>query len=151
MEAVKNIETEVNSQKDENINLLDYGYTKDSAPTELPSEAIYQLMLFAKAVSESEKRFGFSHFYPKNKPKTHKDKEGNVEAVEIEWETYPTATSFFNQNPQVFHTELGAAALDLENKMKSIHLDNIKLGKAVKLGEFKQQTTNEAEETAVFS
>lgn len=135
--------------KDENINLLEYGYKKGEV-VEMPAEAIYQLMMFAKTVGESEKRYGFMHSYPKSNPKLHKDKDGQLESVEIEWEEFPTAKSFFNQNFQIFHTELGAAALDLETKMKSIHLENIKSGKAVRLGQFEPQKTQD-EESAKFS
>ena len=129
--------------KDEDINLLEYGYTKDASETSLPSEAIFQLMIFAKAVAESEEHSGFMHTYPKNKPKVHKDKGGDIEAIEVDWDVYPTAKSFFNQNPQLFHTALGASALDLLNKMQAIHLENIKSGKAVKLGVFAQNEKQE--------
>jgi len=130
---------------DEQINLLEYGY-KQGQTFELSTDAILQIMMFAKQVASREEGMVFLHQYPKSEPKFHKAEDGSLLAVETELEVYEHPEPFFNQKPQMAHSMLGVAALDLENKMQSIHLEHIKSGVAVKL-EAKQNET----ETPEFS
>lgn len=130
--------------KDENINLLEYGYNPEQT-FELSANAILQIMLFAKQVAEKEEYMGFAHQYPKSEPKLHTTEDGSLEAVEMEFAVYESPTPFFNQQNQMFHSMLGVAALDLESKMQAIHLEHIKSGVATKIEE-KNETETETPE-----
>ena len=132
-----------NNIKDEQINLLDYGY-KPGQTFELSADAILQIMMFAKQVASREEGMVFLHQYPKSEPKFHKNEDGSLLAVETELEVYDTPEPFFNQKPQMAHSMLGVAALDLESKMQSIHLEHIKSGVAIKREEKPNETKEES-------
>lgn len=82
--------------------------------------------------------FGMGVAYPVSS-QLKKDKEGNLQSVDVKWEQYPTASSFFSQGdePQEFVTMEGALALEILFQLKQIHLDNIDKGIAKKVGTFK--------------
>lgn len=127
----------------EQINLLEYGY-KQGQTFELSADAIMQIAMFAKQVAAREEGMVFLHHYPKSEPKFHKKEDGSLLAVETELEVYESPEPFFNQKPQMAHSMLGVAALDLESKMQAIHLEHIKGGVAIKL-EAKNETETKEE------
>ena len=122
-----------------NINLLEYKYAQEDF-VQIPGMALYELMLFAKAVAEAEERMGLCYSYPK-KVKEIKDKDF-LTAVEATWEEYPTASSFYSQQPQMYTSMLGAGANDLLLKIQNVHLQNIQNGTAKKLGTFETEEEN---------
>ena len=122
--------------EDEQINLLDYTYP-EGVMVEIPGRMLEGLIQILKTVDERETTKGFINTYPtSNKEIFSKDKEGFLESVKVEWKTYPTAESYFNQEPQEVKTLLGAMALDLTLLLKQAHLENIKSGIAVERGSF---------------
>lgn len=119
----------------EQINLLAYTYDADQT-TEIPALALMELIQFAKAVATQEEVVGLSYKYS-TKTKEKKDKDFLI-AVEENNVEYPTAESFFNQEPKTFISMLGAGAQDLLLKLQNVHLQNIEKGiaKPVPTGEF---------------
>ena len=116
---------------EEQINLMDYTYSPETT-VEIPGTALIELMLFAKTVVTNEERLGLAFSYSK-KTKESKNKEGMLLGVSEELAEYPTAESFFSQQPRQFTSLLGAGAQDLLLKMQSAHLANIQSKKAIKI------------------
>ncbi len=122
--------------KDEQINLLDYSYP-DGTMVEIPGRLLEGLIQILNTVNEKETTKGFIDRYPvSNKEVFSKEKEGFLQEVKVEWKGYPTAESYFNQDPQEVKSMLGAMALDLCLMLKQAHLENIKSGAAVERGSF---------------
>lgn len=123
------------------INLLEYDYTND-AKVEIPGKMLYGIMQLLKQVKENETiPSSFISQYPKkHKEIFSKTDKKHLEKVEVEWETYKTAESFFNQTPVEAVSILGAMATDLLLLTQQVHLDNIKNGVALKVGTFKEDT-----------
>jgi hypothetical protein len=120
-------EKPIEELKDEEINLLEYIYD-DGATVEVPGRLIEGLIQTLRQVEQSETNQGFISSYPAES-KVKKDK-----TVDIKWELYPTAEAYFSQQPQETKSMLGVMALDLLMLLQQVHLENIKSGKAVKVG-----------------
>ncbi len=125
MEKIENTNA-VNN--DEQINLLEYTYAPEDVVS-IPGMALVELMMFAKAVATNEEKVGLAFSYPKKTKEVYGDDKKFLVAVESEGvKEYPTATAFFNQQPQSFTSLLGASAQDALMKLQSVHLQNIKSG-----------------------
>ena len=118
--------------KEENINLLEYQYTNGAEVT-IPGDLVYGLMQVLNQVKESETHYVFNHYYDAN-PKEVKGLNGAVSAVKTEKVKYPSAESYFNQEPQIATTMLGNASLDLLMVLQGVHSAEIEKGNAVKVG-----------------
>ena len=133
----------------EEVNLLEHVYDKGQM-TEFPGEVIYALMQVLSQVRDSEKMFGFTTSYVKSskevfdKKRTMQDGSKFLNAVEQEFEVYPTAESWFNQKPQEMTSMLGATAMDLLMLLQNIHLENIEKGIAKPVGTFEKPKNEEA-------
>lgn len=125
-------ETPIEDLKDEEINLLEYIYTEGETVT-IPGKLVEGLIQLLRQVETNETNQGFISTYPKNQ-KVKKTEEDLIEAVEVEWELYPTANSYFSQQPQETKSMLGVMSLDLLMLLQQIHLENIRAGKAKKIG-----------------
>lgn len=122
--------------EEEQINLLEYSYP-DGVAIEIPGRLLEGLIQILTTVDEKETTRGFINKYPL---KSREVFRGDfLEAVDVEWKGYPSAESYFNQEPQDIKTLLGAMALDLCLMLKQAHLENIKLGIAKKQGSFEPE------------
>ncbi len=128
-------EKPIEELKDEEINLLEYIYD-DGDTVEVPGRLMEGLIQILRQVEQNETNQGFISAYP-TKQKVNKKKDV-VESVEVEWEMYPTANSYFSQKPQETKSMLGVMALDLLMLLQQKHLENIRSGKAKKIGTMKK-------------
>lgn len=128
-------EKPIEELKDEEINLLDYIYD-DNDTVEIPGRLIEGLIQILRQVEQNETNQGFISAYP-TKHKLNK-KENLLESVDVTWEQYPTAEAYFSQQPQETKSMLGVMSLDLLMLLQQKHLDNIRSGKAKKIGTLKK-------------
>lgn len=122
--------------EEEQINLLEYSYP-DGVSVEMPGRLLEGLIQILTTVDEKETTRGFINKYPLASKEVFR--EDFLESVDVEWKGYPSAESYFNQEPQEIKTLLGAMALDLCLMLKQAHLENIKLGIAKKQGSFEAE------------
>lgn len=128
-------EKPIEELKDEEINLLEYIYD-DTDTVEVPGRLMEGLIQILRQVEENETSQGFISSYPTEQKLDKKD--GVLESVKVEWEMYPTALSYFSQQPQETKSMLGVMALDLLMLLQQKHLENIRSGKAKKIGSMKK-------------
>ena len=124
--------------KDQDINLLEYDYDNETM-IEIPGRLIIGYLEILNQVEQSESNMGFVDDYTMDSPKV--SKEGDI-VKEIKYggyENYPSASSYFSQKPRRIKTMLGVMAADLLLLTKQIQIDNIKNGKAKKLGTFEKE------------
>jgi hypothetical protein len=114
------------------INLLEYIYD-DQVKVEIPGSLLYALMQVLNQVKENETQYVFTHYY-NEAPKTVKGLNDLVEKVETTLTKYPSATAYFNQEPQIATSMLGNAALDLLMLVQQVHSEQIEKGNALKVG-----------------
>lgn len=107
------------------INLLEYTYP-EGVNVEIPGRLLEGLIQILSEVDKKETTRGFINNYPK--ASKNKMKGDFLESVKVDWEGYPTAESFFNQEPQDIKSLLGVMALDLCLVLKQGHLQNIESG-----------------------
>lgn len=124
------------SKKDEQINLLEYAYP-DGVTVEIPGRLLEGLMQTIKQVVDNETYQGFTDTYPKTVQEVKGKESKLIEEVKLELTPYPTAQSYFSQEPQKIKTMLGVMCEDLLLFLKQIHLDSINEGKAQKIGTLK--------------
>lgn len=124
-------EKPIEELKDEEINLLEYIYD-DGDTVQVPGRLVEGLIQTLRQVEQSETNQGFISAYPSTSK--IKKEEKNVISVDVQWENYPTAESYFSQQPQETKSMLGVMALDLLMLLQQIHLENIREGKAKKVG-----------------
>lgn len=122
---------EENKEQDQ-INITDYAY-REGQTVEIPAQALIGLMDFLTNVKLQETNRVFLEDYPKSS-KVKKDKDGNVESVDIDWTNYESAQSYFSQEPVLARTLIGTVSEDLYLMLSSVHYENIKRGVAVKRG-----------------
>lgn len=127
--------------KDEEINLIEYDYNPEDR-VEFPGYLIYSLIQILSAFYDKETQPVFLNGF-QSSVKQKKNSEGALEQVDVEWQSYPTAASYFNQKPVNASTVLGAGAQDLLLQLKQIHLNNIKSGVAKQVGGFTQPKKEE--------
>lgn len=123
---------EVKDLKDHEINLTEYIYG-ERVNVEIPGKMLEGLIQLLRQVEANETEVGFAHQYPTS-TKYKTDKDGKVKDIKVEFEDYPSAEEFFNQRPQTFKSMLGTMSQDLLLILSSIHLENIRSGKALKIG-----------------
>lgn len=129
-------EKPIEELKDEEINLLEYIYD-DGDTVEVPGRLMEGLIQILRQVEQNETGQGFISAYPTGQ-KVNRKGEDLLESVEVEWEMYPTALSYFSQQPQETKSMLGVMALDLLMLLQQKHLENIRSGKAKKIGTMKK-------------
>ena len=128
----------------EKINLLEYVYD-DNVNVELPGNLVYALMQVLSQVKENETQTVFTHSYSTSaKEVKSKGNKELVGEVKLEQKEYPTAESFFNQQPVTATSVLGMASMDLLMLLQQAHLEEIKNGKEVKMGTVKKPKKDEA-------
>jgi len=129
---------------DEKINLLEHVYD-DGVNVELPGNLVYALMQVLSQVKEAETSTVFAHSYSASaKEVKSKDNKDLIGEVKLEQKGYPTAESFFNQQPITATSVIGMAAMDLLMLLQQAHLEEIKKGNAVKVGTVKTPKKDEA-------
>lgn len=133
-------------QKEKQVNLLEYDYPNE-AVSEIPGKLLYAVIQFLKQVKDSEViPVSFISQYPKSSKEVYNEKDKDLlERVDVKWEDYKTATSYFNQTPVEATTMTGAMATDLLLLTQQIHLDNIEKGIAVQVGTFKEDVKDAVE------
>ena len=110
----------------EQIDLKDYSY-ENGVDISIPGKLLEGLIQVLELVDKNETKHGFIDAYPKTAGVETFD--GDIlQAVEVEWEKYPTAVSYFSQKPQTIKSSLGAYAVDLLLLLKQAHLVNIEEG-----------------------
>lgn len=120
------------SQTQEPINLLEYITNDPKQKTEIPTQAVHALMSVLNQVKESETHYVLNHYYNKSAKEI---KNGDlVEEVKLESEKFPSASSFFSQEPTIATTMLGVAAQDLLMGLQQVYLQEIEQGKVNKVG-----------------
>ena len=139
----KKEETTQENKSDEQINLLEYIY-EDGQMVEIPGRLLEGLMQVLRAVEKDQRHDVFIDNYP-TAPKEEYDRDGLLEEVKTKWTPYPTAKSFFAQEPQTAITTIGMMALDQLMFLQNIHLSNIKENKAQKIGSIKKDKKNAAD------
>lgn len=132
-------EKSIEELKDEEINLLEYIYD-DGDMVEIPGRLIEGLIQILRQVEQNETNQGFISSYP-TEQKLNKENDV-LESVEIKWEQYPTANSYFTQQPQEIKSMLGVMSLDLLMMLQQKHLENIRSGKAKKIGSIRKVEDN---------
>jgi len=120
-------------QEENNINLLEHIYD-DETMVEVPGSFLYAVMQVLNAVRENETQDGFAHYYAKDSKEVRNEDGTLVVEIKTELQPYPTANSFFNQQPFEFTTRIGMAAFDLLMLAQQSHLQNIQNGLAKKVG-----------------
>lgn len=136
-------EKSVKDLKDEEINLLEYVYPQGTM-VQIPGRLLEGLIQILNEVDKKESTRGFIDKYPTTSKKMFNEtNKEHLQAVQTNWEVYPTAESYFNQEPQEIKSMLGVMALDLLLLLKQGHLENIRSGVAVKLGTFETEIKNE--------
>lgn len=128
-------EKPIEELKDEEINLLEYIYD-DGDMVEIPGRLIEGLIQILRQVEQNETNQGFISSYP-TEQKLNKN-DDVLESVEVKWEQYPTANSYFTQQPQEIKSMLGVMSLDLLMMLQQKHLENIRSGKAKKIGSIRK-------------
>lgn len=119
----------------ENINLLEYGYAPDQKVTiDILGNQLLGLMHLLNAVVQQERHVLYLDEYPMSSEPSFVEVEGEkkLDAIDIQWEAYPNAASFYNQRPTTGLTDLGARALDLLNPIRIMHKELIEDGTAKK-------------------
>lgn len=132
-------EKPIEELKDEEINLLEYIYD-DGDMVEIPGRLIEGLIQILRQVEQNETNQGFISSYP-TEQKLNKN-DDVLESVEVKWEQYPTANSYFTQQPQEIKSMLGVMSLDLLMMLQQKHLENIRSGKAKKIGSIRKVEDN---------
>lgn len=119
---------------EEQINILDYGYSEESIKIELKGNTLIGLIQVLDAVINENTHVSYLNQYPLNSKVNTTDFQGNkvIDTVSVDWEKYPNANSFFSQIPVESTTVLGVQALDLKSVLQRIHMKNIEDGVAKK-------------------
>lgn len=118
--------------EDHEINLYEYVYDVEDT-VEIPAKMLEGLIQVLDQVKKQETNSGFVSVFPKTAGKVVKNGD-RVAQVDVDWEVYPTAESYFNQQPQEIMTMLGALSWDLLLQLQGLHVSNIRMGKAKKIG-----------------
>ncbi len=127
-----------------NVNLMEYTYP-DGVMVEIPGRLLEGLIQILNEVDKKETTRGFINNYPTASKENIIQRDGKdfLESVQVDWEGYSSAESYFNQAPQDIKSMLGVMALDLLLMLKQAHLHNIEAGVAKKLGSFEQENVEE--------
>lgn len=121
------------------VNLLEYVYQPEDL-IQIPGNLLYGLMQVLRQVKDSETHTVFTTAYAtKAKEVFSKEDKNLLEKVELELKQYPSAQSYFEQQPVEATTMLGNASLDLLLLLQQIHLDNINSGIAKPVGTFTKE------------
>ena len=126
--------------KEEQINLLEHIYDAETMVS-VPGTMLYAMIQLLNQVKENETlNVAFISQYPeKSKKVFNKEDKKFLEKVEVEWASYPTAQSFFDQKPVEAMSVLGAMATDQLLLLQQAHLDNINNGLTKKVGSFEKK------------
>lgn len=120
---------------EDQINLLEYEYAPDQVVTvDLKGHHILGVMQVLDAIVKDNTHSVFLNGYQSQATPKFVDFEGNqkLDSVEVTWEGYPNANSFFNQVPTEGLSVLGAHALDLLTVFKGVQKNLIDQGVAKK-------------------
>lgn len=122
------------------VNLLEHIYD-NSTMVEIPGTMLYAMLTLLNQVKDNETiPNAFISQYPeKSKKVFNKEDKNFLEKVEVDWGTYPTAQSFFEQTPVEAMSLLGAMATDQLMLLQQAHLDNINNGLTKKVGSFEKK------------
>lgn len=120
-------------ENQEAVNLLDYSYKEEEITVKLKSNTFLGLMQILDAVVKEGTQVSFLNAYPSEVAPKMVDFDGKkvLDSVDIAWEKYPNANSFFTQIPVETTTYLGTQAMDLLGVLQRIHFANIQSGEAI--------------------
>lgn len=122
-------------KNEEQIDLLEYGYSPDQVVTvDIKGHQILGLLQILDAIVKDNTHTIFLNGYQSQAVPNYIDFEGQkkLDNVEVTWEGYTTPNAFFSQTPTEGLTVLGAHALDMLNVIKMMHKGLIDQGVANK-------------------